>query len=46
LSLLPVDLLVFAPHPDDDAIGAGGVIQQALADRKKVRVVFVTSGDG
>jgi LmbE family N-acetylglucosaminyl deacetylase len=46
LSLPPVDLLVFAPHPDDDAIGVGGVIQQALAARKKVRIVFATSGDG
>jgi LmbE family N-acetylglucosaminyl deacetylase len=36
---------VFAPHPDDESIGAGGVIQQALAGGKKVRVVFATSGD-
>ncbi len=46
MSLAPVDLLLFAPHPDDEALGAGGVIQQAVAARKKVRIVFVTSGDG
>lgn len=46
MSLLRVDLLVFAPHPDDETIGAGGAIQQALAAEKDVRVVFVTNGDG
>jgi LmbE family N-acetylglucosaminyl deacetylase len=42
----PVDLVVFAPHPDDDVIGTGGVIQQAVAAGRRVRVVFSTSGDG
>jgi LmbE family N-acetylglucosaminyl deacetylase len=46
LRLGPVDLLVFAPHPDDEVIGAGGVLQQALAAGRRVRVVFVTNGDG
>lgn len=41
-----VDVLVFAPHPDDETIGAAGVLQQALAAGKRVRVVFVTNGDG
>src|SRR5882672_4081150 len=45
LTLLPVDLLVFAPHPDDEVICAGGLIQQAVAAKKSVRIVFVTSGD-
>lgn len=40
------DIVVFAPHPDDEVIGAGGVIQQALAAGRRVRVVFTTSGDG
>lgn len=38
-------VLVFAPHPDDEAIGAGGIIQRALAAGAKVRVVCYTSGD-
>jgi LmbE family N-acetylglucosaminyl deacetylase len=40
-----VDVLVFAPHPDDEVIGAAGVLQQALAAGKSVRIVFATNGD-
>ena len=40
------DVLVFAPHPDDEVIGCGGVIQHALAEGRRVRVAFTTSGDG
>jgi LmbE family N-acetylglucosaminyl deacetylase len=39
-------LLVFSPHPDDESLGAGGLIQRVLEAGGKVRVVFVTSGDG
>lgn len=46
MSLDQVDIVVFAPHPDDEVIGTGGVIQHALAAGKRVRVVFSTSGDG
>ncbi len=46
MKLDPVDIVVFSPHPDDEVIGTGGVIQQALAAGKRVRVVFSTSGDG
>jgi LmbE family N-acetylglucosaminyl deacetylase len=46
LKLDPVDLLVFSPHPDDEVIGTGGVIQQALAAGRTVRIVFSTNGDG
>ena len=38
--------MIFAPHPDDDVIGCGGVIQHALAAGERVRIVFTTSGDG
>jgi LmbE family N-acetylglucosaminyl deacetylase len=39
-------LLVFAPHPDDEALGAGGLIQTVLANHGSVRVVTLTAGDG
>ncbi|MEA2629380.1 MAG: hypothetical protein QOJ10_1840 [Chloroflexota bacterium] len=44
--LSPVDLLIFAPHPDDEVIGTCGVVLQAIAAGKSVRIVFVTNGDG
>ncbi len=39
-------LVVFSPHPDDESLGAGGLIQRVLEEGGKVRVVFVTCGDG
>lgn len=42
----PLDLLVVAPHPDDEIIGCGGTMLQALEQKKRVGVVVVTSGDG
>ena len=39
-------LLVVAPHPDDETLGAGGLIQVVLAKGGTVRVVTVTAGDG
>jgi LmbE family N-acetylglucosaminyl deacetylase len=39
-------LLVVAPHPDDETIGAGGLIERVLARGGLVRVVLVTAGDG
>ena len=39
-------LMVFAPHPDDETLGAGGLIQRVLSLRGTVQVVFVTNGDG
>lgn len=38
-------VLVLAPHPDDEAIGAGGAIQQALAAGATVNVVLMTYGE-
>src|SRR5581483_1389886 len=37
--------IVLAPHPDDDVIAAGGLIQRILAARGEVHVVFVTDGE-
>jgi len=39
-------LLVVAPHPDDEALGAAGLIQRVRARGGTVRVVLLTSGDG
>src|ERR1043166_6341043 len=38
-------LLILAPHEDDETLGAGGVIQQAVTARAAVRVVYLTYGD-
>lgn len=39
-------LIVVAPHPDDETLGAGGLMQRVLARGGSVTVVFVTAGDG
>jgi LmbE family N-acetylglucosaminyl deacetylase len=39
-------LLVVAPHPDDESLGAGGLMQQTLAAEGRVHVLFMTNGDG
>jgi len=46
LTFLPTDrILVLAPHPDDEVLGAAGVIQQAVAMKLPIKVVFLTYGD-
>jgi LmbE family N-acetylglucosaminyl deacetylase len=42
----PADLLVFAPHPDDEALGCAGIVRQALAKGKRVKIALFTNGDG
>jgi len=39
-------LLIVAPHPDDEVLGCGGLIAEAVRRGALVRVVFLTSGDG
>jgi hypothetical protein len=39
-------LLVVAPHPDDEVLGAGGLMQQVHEAGGTVRVVYLTNGDG
>jgi LmbE family N-acetylglucosaminyl deacetylase len=39
-------LLVVAPHPDDETLGAGGLIQRVLEVGGTVRVVLITAGGG
>jgi LmbE family N-acetylglucosaminyl deacetylase len=38
-------LLVVAPHPDDEAIAAAGLIQEAVRRHIPVRIVYLTNGD-
>jgi LmbE family N-acetylglucosaminyl deacetylase len=39
-------LVVVAPHPDDETIGAGGLIRRVLDRGGSARVILVTAGDG
>jgi LmbE family N-acetylglucosaminyl deacetylase len=39
-------LLVIAPHPDDEMLGAGGLMQRVLATGGLVRIVYLTDGEG
>lgn len=41
-----LDLLVFAPHPDDETLGCAGILHQALKRGERVQIVIFTSGDG
>jgi LmbE family N-acetylglucosaminyl deacetylase len=38
-------LLILAPHPDDESLATGGLIQAALARGARVRVLLLTNGD-
>ena len=38
-------VLVLAPHEDDETLGVGGVLQQAVSVGAAVRVVYLTYGD-
>ncbi len=39
-------LMILSPHPDDESLGAGGLIQRVLEAGGSVKVVFMTNGDG
>lgn len=39
-------VVVFAPHSDDETVGAGGLIYDSLKNGAKVIVVLITNGDG
>lgn len=38
-------IMVFAPHPDDDVLGCGGSIVKHRKKGRRVKVVYLTSGE-
>ena len=42
---LQAQVLVLAPHPDDDVITSSGVLTRAIQNGQTVTVVFMTNGD-
>lgn len=39
-------LMVIAPHPDDESLGAAGLVERVIKRGGSVRIVLVTAGDG
>lgn len=39
-------VIIVAPHPDDEVLGAGGLIQVALTRRLPLKIIAVTDGEG
>jgi N-acetylglucosamine malate deacetylase 1 len=40
-----MNIMVIAPHPDDEVIGCGGTLSLQIAKGDRVSVVFLTSGE-
>ena len=40
------EILIFAPHPDDETLACSGIIMQALTEGKRVQIVVFSNGDG
>lgn len=38
-------IVIVAPHPDDEVLGVGGFIQQAVAAGARVKIVYLTNGE-
>lgn len=44
--ILPTDkILIISPHIDDEILSSGGLIQEALANKAKIEIVYLTNGD-
>lgn len=39
-------IIVFSPHPDDEILGACGLLYKCFTDKHNVKVVYMTSGKG
>ncbi len=42
---LPGPILIVSPHPDDDVLGTGGMIQVAEGLGKVIYILYITAGD-
>ncbi len=42
---MPVKMMVFAPHPDDEMIGCAGLMRHVMAAQGAVLVAYLTSGE-
>lgn len=42
----PRRMIIVAPHPDDEVLGAGGLIQHALSQDIPLEIIAVTDGEG
>lgn len=42
--VVPDNVLVIAPHPDDEVLGCSGLIQRLLSEGKRVDVVILSGG--
>ena len=38
-------VLVIAPHPDDESLATGGLLQRVFSQKIPVRIVFATNGE-
>ncbi len=45
VSLVGEKVLVFAPHPDDETIGCGGIIASHYRHGDPVKVIILSNGD-
>jgi hypothetical protein len=43
---LPKRVVIIAPHPDDEAIGCGGLIQTLVERGTSPHVIILTGGEG
>lgn len=44
-SMKVCDIIVFAPHPDDEALGCAALIYKSVERKKRVKVIVLTNGE-